>query len=79
MRAASLLALPVLVVLGLTLAGCGDTVARLVNPKTGLTAECKGFNPGQTTPSRDTAVCVRYYESLGFKLVPNPPAKQAAH
>lgn len=59
----------VFLAIALALAGCGKTVARFVNPETGQTAECKGFNPDQATPSRDTDVCVHYYESLGFKQV----------
>jgi hypothetical protein len=53
----------------LALAGCGNTLTVLHNPTTGQTAECKGFFWGQDKPSRDTEVCIEYYEKLGFQLV----------
>jgi len=45
----------------------------LHNPKTGQYAQCKGFNLDQTTPSRDTEVCVEYYERLGFERIELKP------
>ena len=53
----------------LAVAGCGDTLTVLHNEETGQTAECKGFFWGQSTPSRDTQICIEYYEKHGFQPV----------
>ncbi|HXP30863.1 MAG TPA: hypothetical protein VN832_07220 [Stellaceae bacterium] len=58
-----------LIALAAALASCGGTVVVLRNPETGQTAQCKGFNWGQTTPSRDTDICVEYYEKMGFRPI----------